>query len=117
MQQLLSQPRFAEHIDSSSVLEALGPALRDRGLDNDRDIYRLCLSLLRRLCTVAPATVPRFLDNSHSSALLPALSRLVSLKVKEDAIQQEVRCPLAHTQGVGGWRAALVTAVAPCACF
>jgi hypothetical protein len=101
MQQLLSQPRFIEHLDSSALLDAIGPALRDRGLDNDRDIYRTCLSLLRRLCAVAPATVPLFLDASHASALLPALSRLVSLKVKEDAIQQEVQC-FVLVQGVSG---------------
>lgn len=91
MQQLIAHRRFSEHVDAATLLAVLGPALRDQKKDNDRDIYRACLTMIRRLCTTAPAVVPRFLDSKNQASLLPALSFWVGVQPKEDAIPQEVR--------------------------
>lgn len=40
VQQLLGTPRFAEALDCSAVLAAVTPALHDRRLDNDTDVYK-----------------------------------------------------------------------------
>jgi TATA-binding protein interacting (TIP20) len=90
VQHMLASPHFAEQLDSGAVLAAVAPALRDRGLDNDRDVYKACLSIVRRVAKVAPAALPRALTAAEPS-LLPGLQRLVVLRPKEDAIPQEVR--------------------------
>ena len=97
---MLAAPRFAEQLDAGAVVAAACPALRDKGLDNaaDRDIYKACLSSVRRAAAVAPAAVPRFLSAQEPS-LLPGLQRLVNLRTKEEAIPQEVRRSLHHRAG------------------
>lgn len=92
MQQLLGQARFAEQLDCGAVIAAVAPALRDRRLDNDRDVYRSCLSIVRRVAAIAPTVLPRYLDAAADTSLVPGLTRLLALRPKEDAIPQEVRC-------------------------
>lgn len=86
MQLLLSRRRFQERLDAAAVVGTLAPALQDRGMDNDRDVYKMCLAILTKACAKAPGAVIQ-----NSDELLPALQRLLTIRPKEDAIPQEVR--------------------------
>jgi hypothetical protein len=85
VQQLTSQRQFRELLDMGLLVDAATSALQDDGVDNNQDIYKTCFSILYKACLLAPSSVA-----PHTTAMLPALQRHLSLNSLNPNVKWEV---------------------------